>query len=187
MKIRIIYLFILIGGIVLAFAAKKTKASQVCWCWSEDQGMVAAPIVHRESKEYLSYGSYGVEPDWNDPQHILPLNYEQAQGKRIFYQQCVWCHADSTPAGPSNRTNVTPTPALMNDGATLNKMDDKAIVRIIATGGGGVGRSAMMPPYGETLSKDDIHNLLAYIRVIATPTYPGLAGSGSSAPVDQKK
>jgi hypothetical protein len=32
----------------------------------------------------------------------------------------VWCHADSTPAGPSNRSNVTPNPALFNDGSLLS-------------------------------------------------------------------
>lgn len=187
MKLRAIYVFVLVLILFLAFAAKNSKASQTCWCWTEDQGMVALPIAHRESDEYVSYGSYGSEPDWNDPQRILPLNYEQAQGKRIFYQQCVWCHADSTPAGPSNRTNVTPTPSLMNDGATLNKMKDDSIVRIIAEGGRGVGRSATMPPYGETLSSDDIHNLLAYIRRIADPAYPGVVNSVESLPESQKK
>ncbi len=46
--------------------------------------------------------AYDTEPDWTDAQKLIPLSYQQAQGKRIFYQQCVWCHADATPAGPSN-------------------------------------------------------------------------------------
>ena len=56
--------------------------------------------------------AYDVEADWNDPQKMIYLGYREAQGKRIFYQQCVWCHADATPAGPSNRSNVTPVPPL---------------------------------------------------------------------------
>ncbi len=187
MKIPAIYLSVLIGSLVLTFAAKNTSASRVCWCWTQGQGMVAYPIAHRESMEYVSYGSYGQEPDWSDSTHVLALNYEQAQGKRIFYQQCVWCHADSTPAGPSNRSNVTPTPSLMNDGAKLNKMADKEIEKIIAEGGDGVGESAMMPPYGGTLSRNDIHNLLAYIRVIATPPYPERRGSGTSVAGNRKQ
>ena len=64
--------------------------------------------------------AYDSEADWNDSTKMIPLGYQQAQGKRVFYQYCVWCHADSTPAGPSNRSNLTPVPALLDDGATLN-------------------------------------------------------------------
>ena len=63
--------------------------------------------------------AYGAEQDWNDPQRMIPLDYQQEQGRRIFYDRCVWCHADATPAGPSNRSNVTPNPALANDGTVL--------------------------------------------------------------------
>lgn len=122
--------------------------------------------------------AYDVEPDWNDSTHLIPLDYQQAQGKRIFYNKCVWCHADSTPAGPSNRSNVTPTPALMNDGATLNGMSDEYLQNIIALGGSAMGKSAMMPPWGRTLSPGDIQALIAYIRAIAQPSYHAPARQG---------
>ncbi|HYL47288.1 MAG TPA: cytochrome c [Candidatus Limnocylindrales bacterium] len=115
--------------------------------------------------------AYDSEIDWNDPQRIIPLTYEQAQGKRIFYQQCVWCHADSTPAGPSNRSNVNPTPALFNDGSLLNSQSDDFLQNIITLGGSALGKSAMMPPYGKTLSQGDIRSLIAFARAIAVPPY----------------
>ncbi|MGB0036170.1 MAG: cytochrome c [Candidatus Acidiferrales bacterium] len=115
--------------------------------------------------------AYDTESDWNDPQRIIPLSYEQAQGKRVFYQQCVWCHADATPAGPSNRSNVTPTPALFNDGSVLNGESDEFLQNIITLGGSAMGKSAMMPPYGKTLTQDEIRSLIAYARVISVPRY----------------
>lgn len=115
--------------------------------------------------------AYDSEVDWNDPQRIILLSYEQAQGKIIFYQQCVWCHADATPAGPSNRSNVTPSPPLMNDGSILNAESDENIQNTITLGGSALGKSAMMPPYGKVLSKDEIRSVIAYIRAIATPPY----------------
>jgi mono/diheme cytochrome c family protein len=115
--------------------------------------------------------AYDAEADWNDPQHLIPLNYQQAQGQRLFYVYCVWCHADSTPAGPSNRSNVTPTPALMNDGATINRESDEYLRNIITLGGSALGKSAMMPPYGRTLSQDQIRALIDYTRAIAQPPY----------------
>ena len=116
-------------------------------------------------------GAYDVETDWNDPQRQIPLNYQQAQGKRVFYTYCVWCHADSSPAGPSNRSNLTPTPPLANDGATFNPLSDEFVRNTITLGGSAMGKSAMMPPWGRTLKPDEVQAVIAFLRVIAQPSY----------------
>jgi mono/diheme cytochrome c family protein len=113
--------------------------------------------------------AYDTEPDWNDAQRIIPLSYKAAQGKQIFYEQCVWCHADQTPAGPSNRSNVTPSPPLWNDGASLNSLSDAFLEEFTARGGSAMGKSAMMPPYGQTLTPEEIRAVVAYARAIAVP------------------
>ncbi len=123
-------------------------------------------------------GAYDVEADWNDPQHRIPLNYEQAQGKRVFYTYCVWCHADSTPAGPSNRSNLNPTPALANDGSVLNPLSDDRLGNTIALGGSAMGKSAMMPPWGRTLSQEEVQSVVAFLRAIAQPPYTPPARPG---------
>lgn len=115
--------------------------------------------------------AYDSEVDWNDAQRVIPLNYQQAQGKRIFYQQCVWCHADQTPAGPSNRSNVTPSPPLWNDGAALNPLSDEYLGKVITEGGNATGKLTMMPPYGNTLTQGEIRALIAYARAMAVPPY----------------
>ena len=127
--------------------------------------------------------AYDTEADWNDAQKTIPLGYQQAQGKRIFYQQCVWCHADATPAGPSNRSNLTPVPPLLNDGATLNVESDEFMQNIITLGGSAMGKSAMMPPYGRVLSPEEVRSVIAFTRAIAQPPYqpPGRPGSQYSA------
>lgn len=123
--------------------------------------------------------SYDSETDWNDAQHTIPLNYRQAQGKRVFYQYCVWCHADATPAGPSNRSNLQPVPPLLNDGATLNGESDEYLQNIITLGGSAMGKSAMMPPYGRVISIEEIRSVIAFARVIAQPPYQASAQPGS--------
>jgi mono/diheme cytochrome c family protein len=128
----------------------------------------------------VPYGSYGTDTDWNNPDHVYTLNYSQDQGRRIFYQHCVWCHSDTTPAGPSNRSNVSPDPPLMNDSALLSKVSDASLHKIIASGGRGVGKSAMMPPYGATLSEEEINDVVAYIRVIAAPESSKSAANAKS-------
>ena len=123
--------------------------------------------------------AYDSEPDWNDSTKIISLGYQQAQGKRVFYQYCVWCHADATPAGPSNRSNLTPVPALLNDGSTLNAESDEYLENIVTLGGSAMGKSAMMPPYGRALSAEEIRSVIAFTRAIAQPPYqpPGRPGS----------
>jgi len=115
--------------------------------------------------------AYDSESDWNDPSHVIPLNYQQAQGKRVFYQYCVWCHADATPAGPSNRSNLNPTPPLANDGAAFNPLSGDFLRNIVTLGGSAVGKSALMPSWGKTLSQDDIDAVMAFYRAIAQPPY----------------
>jgi mono/diheme cytochrome c family protein len=115
--------------------------------------------------------AYDVETDWNDPQRLIPLNYTQAQGKRLFYAYCVWCHADASPAGPSNRSNLNAVAALANDGATLNPMSDELLQNTITLGGSAMGKSALMPAWGNTLSQKDVQALIAFMRAIAQPPY----------------
>ena len=122
--------------------------------------------------------AYDSEPDWNDPQRVIPLNYQQAQGKRVFYHYCVWCHADSTPAGPSNRSNLNPMPPLASDGAVMNSLSDETLRSTIALGGSAVGKSALMPPWGRTLKPVDIDAVISFYRAIAQPAYQAPAQPG---------
>lgn len=126
-----------------------------------------------------AFGAYDTEPDWNDASKLIKLGYQESQGKRVFYQYCVWCHADATPAGPSNRSNVSPMPPLMNDGEKLNGESDEFMQNIITLGGSALGKSAMMPPYGKTLSSGEIKAVISFTRAIAQPGYqkPGRPGS----------
>jgi mono/diheme cytochrome c family protein len=126
--------------------------------------------------------SYDTETDWTDSQKVIPLGYQEGQGKRVFYQYCVWCHADASPAGPSNRSNLTPVPTLLNDGSVLNSQSDEYLQNIITLGGSAMGKSAMMPPYGKTLTTEEIRSVIAFTRAVAQPAYQPPARPGSQYP-----
>ncbi len=115
--------------------------------------------------------AYSTEADWNNPQQVISLNYQQAQGQRIFYADCVWCHASSTPAGPSNISNLKPTPALANDGSVLNGLSDDYLQNIVTLGGSAMSKSAMMPSWGMTLKQENIRAVISFMRAIAQPPY----------------
>jgi mono/diheme cytochrome c family protein len=145
--------FLLLISVLAAFSAG---------CRSKGRASIAVDPLRQ---------AYDSEADWSDPQRVIPLSYDEAQGKRIFYTQCVWCHADATPAGPSNRSNLNPMPVLMNDGTALNHESDDYLENIIALGGSAIYKSAMMPPYGRTLTQQEILQVVAYTRAIAQPPY----------------
>ncbi len=134
------------------------------------------PVVS-QTNPFLN--AYDVEQNGNDPQHPIPLNYQQAQGKRVFNNNCVWCHADATQAGPSNRSNLTPTPPLFTDGETFNSLSDDFVRNTITLGGSAMGKSAIMPPWGQTLTQDEIRALITYERAIAQPPYKASARPAS--------
>jgi mono/diheme cytochrome c family protein len=171
MRVLLVYAYVLMGCLGLTVLASRSFSTTPCWCWSRGQGTVATSKPHPVTNEFKPNGSYGSEVDWNNPDRIIALDDHQAQGKRIFYEQCVWCHADSTPAGPSNRSNITPTPPLMNDGSVLNGESDASLKQIITQGGSALHKSAMMPPYGASLSEDEINDLISFIRALAVPEY----------------
>ncbi|KAA6456266.1 cytochrome c [Acidobacteria bacterium AB60] len=180
MKILALYLAVMAAVLSGAAMVRRSAMSKICWCWPpvSHTGPHAKPKT--VTTEYVAYGSYGTEADWNNPERIYQLNFNQDQGRRIFYQHCVWCHADATPAGPSNRSNVTPEPPLMNDPAALAKVSDGSLRNMIAHGGRAVGKSAMMPPYGDTLTAEEIDDVIAYIRVVAAPEPVKPAGNAKS-------
>jgi len=170
-KVFSVYGSVLVACLGVAVVASQKIKTAPCWCWSADQKITARSPKAPMAGEFGTFGSYGVEADWTNPDRLIPLDYNQAQGQQIFYQQCVWCHADTTPAGPSNRSNVTPTPPLANDGTVLNKQTDESLRKIIALGGGAMGRSPMMPPHGKLLTPDQIDDVVRFMRVIAIPQY----------------
>lgn len=151
---------------VKLFAASLLVSAGYCMLAVSGCNRSAAPV-----KPGVAYDAYDTEPNWNDSTKLIKLGYQEAHGKHIFYEYCVWCHADASPAGPSNRGNIMPRPPLMDDGEKLNGKSNEYMQNIIALGGSAVGKSAMMPPYGNTLSAAEIADVIAFTRAIAQPEY----------------
>ena len=104
----------------------------------------------------------------------IALGYQAQVGHQLDEQYCVRCHdPESTPERVSNYDNLETKPHAFTDGDTLNKMTDADLTAIIHHGGASLNKSALMPPYGYTLSKTETQALIAYIRLISDPPYQG--------------
>jgi mono/diheme cytochrome c family protein len=102
----------------------------------------------------------------------IALGYQAQVGHQLDEKYCVRCHnPESTPERVSNYDNLETKPHVFTDGGALNKMSDADLTAIISHGGPALNKSALMPPYGYTLSKTEIEALISYIRLISDPPY----------------
>lgn len=108
----------------------------------------------------------------------IALGYQEKLGKELSEKYCTVCHdPESTPERVSNFDNLTPpAPHLFTDGNTLNPMSDSDLIKIIADGGPALGKSPQTPAYRSTLSPAEIKAVVAYLRAVADPPYPGPSG-----------
>jgi len=100
----------------------------------------------------------------------IALGYQQTLGGRLNDQYCDRCHnPESTVARVSNYDNLEVKPHPFTEGDTLNKISDADLTAIISHGGPALNKSALMPAWGNTLSKSEIEALTSYIRAVSDP------------------
>src|SRR5260370_34224550 len=93
-------------------------------------------------------------------------------GGMLNSKHCRRCHdREWSPEQVSNFDNLEVKPHAFAEGSTLNKMSDADLAAIIQHGGPALNRSALMPPYGNTLTPADVRALISYIRAGADPPY----------------
>jgi len=94
------------------------------------------------------------------------LTYAEGQGKQLFGQYCATCHGDGGQGDGQNASNLNPP---VPDLTTSKNLADATYVRrVIAEGSAAVGRSPLSPPWGRSLSPQEIEYLTLYCRALAT-------------------
>lgn len=100
------------------------------------------------------------------------LGYQQQLGYILGDKYCNRCHdPESSAERVSNYDNLEVKPHPFTEGDTLNKMSDADLTSIIQHGGPALNRSALMPPYANTLKPAEIQAIIAYIRAVSDPAY----------------
>jgi cytochrome c oxidase cbb3-type subunit 3 len=82
----------------------------------------------------------------------------------LFSELCTVCHgAGGKGDGPSAQ-GLEPKPADFTDCRSMAKDSDEVLFKIIKGGGQSVGRSTVMPAWGDALSDQQIRELVKFIR-----------------------
>jgi mono/diheme cytochrome c family protein len=90
------------------------------------------------------------------------LSYVESRGRHLFIVYCVTCHGDEGKGDGQNASNLSPPPPDMTVSKTMQ--DATYIKKIIADGSAGMGRAPLSPPWGRTLSEQQIDDLVAYCQ-----------------------
>jgi cytochrome c553 len=87
-------------------------------------------------------------------------------GKKLYEQFCASCHGQSGRGDGPAAAALNPKPHNHTDKATMSKLSDDELFKVIKNGGASVGKSPLMPPWGASLKDDQIKEILAYIRTL---------------------
>jgi mono/diheme cytochrome c family protein len=86
------------------------------------------------------------------------------RGNEVFQQYCSGCHG---PEGRgSKKSGFMPRPKNLTKKDYTELLPDEYLFGVISKGGISVNKSEYMPAFEGTLTKDDIENVIAFIRTL---------------------
>ena len=93
------------------------------------------------------------------------------KGKLVYDSYCLVCHGQDGDGKGFNAYNLKNSfgvqPADFTDSTFMANLTTEDIMNVIAQGGKRVNKSQYMPPWGSTLSGEEILNVVAYIKVLS--------------------
>ncbi len=92
------------------------------------------------------------------------LSYGEGQGKRLFAQYCSTCHGDEAKGDGQNASNLSPAPPDLTSSRITR--DPALLRRVITQGSAAAGRSPLSPPWGRSLSAQQIDYLVEYCEAL---------------------
>ncbi len=98
----------------------------------------------------------------------LSLNFaavaaaETAQDNYQTY--CVQCHGMQGNGKGINVADMSTQPRDHTDAKEMSARTDEELFKVIKEGGQSINKSVLMPPWGDTLSDEEIHGLVGYLH-----------------------
>ncbi len=92
---------------------------------------------------------------------------QAADVKQVFTFYCAQCHgAEGKGDGPNVTDDFPVNPRNFTKTDEMNKLSDSEIKNVILKGGPIASKSAMMPPWGKTLTEEEVDALVKHLRVL---------------------
>ncbi|MGH7467270.1 MAG: c-type cytochrome [Longimicrobiales bacterium] len=96
-------------------------------------------------------------------------------GQQLYYKHCAACHGWTGQGDGWNAAQLDRPPARHADARTMSLRTDDRLFDAIHAGSSILGGSARMPPFGQTLSAQEIRLLVGHIRQLCRCRQPAWA------------
>jgi mono/diheme cytochrome c family protein len=111
------------------------------------------------------------EPSRPTPPEQLPLpaydpQADSLDAKVLYGRYCVPCHGEEGRGDGPNAEFLPVEPASHADAEYMSGRPDDSLFDAISVGGYIMNRSPTMPPFGETLTREQIWSLVRYLRTL---------------------
>ena len=96
---------------------------------------------------------------------MVPATASETQ--KIFNFYCAQCHGlGGKGDGPNVTKDFPVSPRNFTSAAEMDKLSDADLKNVIMDGGPSVSKSPMMPPWGKTLTAEQVDGLIKHLRVL---------------------
>ncbi len=125
-------------------------------------------LVKEKTLELIANYLLQREPSGGTPPAQLPrpgvIAEDETDGETLYRHYCANCHGTEGAADGPNAQYLSVQPVSHDDAAYMSKRPDDSLFDAIYSGGYVMNRSQLMPPYGQTLSREQIWSLVRYLR-----------------------
>lgn len=112
---------------------------------------------------HTTYMNYGVPPEYEGARSALaPSKEAMEEGGRTYARECAACHGKDGLGDGDAENALSPSPALLAYMISRPIAVDEYLLWSIADGGAQF--QSQMPAFKDTLSRDDIWRVIAYMR-----------------------
>lgn len=100
-----------------------------------------------------------------------PITPVGADALQDFQFYCSQCHGlEGKGDGPNVTKDFPVSPRNFTNSAEMSKLSDADLKNVILDGGPAVSKSPMMPPWGKTLSEEQVAGLIQHLRTLCQCT-----------------
>lgn len=92
-------------------------------------------------------------------------------GQALFAQYCATCHGAAGRGDGASAASFATKPSDLTDGRLMNPLPDAFLTNVILNGGPAEGLTPGMPPFKGYLGGDQVRQLVAFVRSLATPAF----------------
>ncbi len=96
---------------------------------------------------------------------LVPQVAQAAEAEQLFRFYCAQCHGlEGKGDGPNVSKDFPVDPRNFTNADEMAKLSDADIKNVVIDGGPSASKSPMMPPWGKTLTEEEVDSLVQHLR-----------------------